>query len=96
VLRREVHATITKADPEGLIAGGAPFDEYTEEEAEIVRLLEQSAAVTTAAVTAIWQKFLGPEALLLQDRQLLTKLVRELAALQAMHVPRQGNALTSR
>lgn len=55
-----VHAAVDREDPEGLLASGAPADEYDPEVDDLAALV-RGGAVTAQQVRAIWERWFGPD-----------------------------------
>lgn len=57
---QEVKRVLDERDPIGLLAGGAPADEYDPEVADLVRLVLRPQPPLPAEVDAVWQRWFGP------------------------------------
>lgn len=79
--RKDLSAILRLYDPEGLLAAGTPADDYSGEEAELLRLVIEKQ-VNRATVRDTWKRRFGDESKLLTDEYRLNDLVRELTALQ--------------
>ncbi|GAA4758337.1 hypothetical protein GCM10023328_47550 [Modestobacter marinus] len=78
---RAVAAVVDQLDPEGLLAGGAPGDEYAAEAAELTRLVIRGA-IEAATVLACWESQFGPGSYLAQTPQLLAELTQRLSEIR--------------
>lgn len=76
-LRSRVRAVVNAADPEGLIALGAPDDEYGPQVGELARRLT-SGPITTADVLDVWAARFGADTWLADHPRDLEQLVRAL------------------
>ena len=76
-LRNRVHAVVTAADPEGLIALGAPDDEYGPQIGELTRRLS-CGPVTAADVLDVWAARFGTDTWLAEHPRELDQLVSAL------------------
>ncbi|MFG1997633.1 hypothetical protein ACGFNU_00630 [Spirillospora sp. NPDC048911] len=54
-----VRAIVNGRDPEGLLEGGAPEDEYDPEVNDLVELVRGGSPVTAEQVRAIWGHWFG-------------------------------------
>jgi len=57
----EVKRVVAAADPIGLLAGGAPDDEYDPEVTDLVRLVLGPSEITRDRVDAVWTRWFGQE-----------------------------------
>jgi len=80
--RKDLRAIMRHYDPEGLLEAGAPADEYSGEEAELLRLIVRGK-LDREAVCDIWRERFGPTASLLANEPLTAEVTRELLALQS-------------
>lgn len=85
-LEKDLRAILKHYDPESLIAGGAPDDEYASEEAELARLVIHATA-NRDTVRQLWLHMFGADSRLLANDGVLNDLVRELVALQTRWNP---------
>lgn len=76
-LRHRVRVVLTAADPEGLIALGAPDDEYGPQVGELARRLS-SGPITAADVLDVWAARFGTDTWLAEHPRELEQLVRAL------------------
>ncbi len=76
-LRGRVHAVVAAADPEGLLALGAPDDEYSAQVGELTRRL-RAGSITAADVLEVWVARFGPDTWLADHPQAVDQLVRAL------------------
>ncbi|TKV57010.1 hypothetical protein FDO65_19535 [Nakamurella flava] len=76
-LRGRVQTVITAADPEGLLALGAPDDEYSAQVGELTRRL-RARSITAADVLEVWVARFGPDTWLADHPQAVDQLVRAL------------------
>ncbi len=53
---------LNREDPEGLLAAGAPLDEYSNEAADLAVLLREGRPVTTEVLVDVWEHWFGPDA----------------------------------
>ena len=63
-----VRHVLTKHDPEGLLAIGAPGDEYDTEAAELAALVRLDEPPMEAAVEQVWRRCFGERHHLRSDR----------------------------
>ena len=54
-----VREVINKRDPQGLIAAGAPVDEYDAEVGDLVKQVLSPELPTTATVEEVWKRWFG-------------------------------------
>jgi hypothetical protein len=59
-LRSALRAVIDRRDPEGLLALGAPSDEYDPEAADLARLRSGGGPFTPTTVAEVWERWFGP------------------------------------
>ena len=81
-LRAAVKAVVDAEDPEGLLAMGAPADEYSPEVPDLVRLVAEQR-VTAAAVLAVWEHWFGPDSSVKQRPDVLERLTEGLTRLSS-------------
>lgn len=74
-LRGRVQAVVNAADPEGLLALGAPDDEYGPQVGELTRRLS-ARQITAADVLEVWVARFGPDTWLADHPQAVDQLVR--------------------
>ncbi|RJL35504.1 hypothetical protein [Bailinhaonella thermotolerans] len=60
--RSRVRALIGRYDPEGLLAIGAPADEYDPEAGDLLVLVHGTARITPEAVSRVWLRWFGGSA----------------------------------
>ena len=77
-----MNAVIDKEDPEGLLAIGAPADEYSVEVPDLARLVAERR-VTAAAVLAVWEHWFGPKSSLKRRPDALERLTEKLSRLSS-------------
>ncbi|MGX5653782.1 hypothetical protein ACWKWC_03325 [Geodermatophilus nigrescens] len=82
-LRQEVEQLLRSVDPEGLLAGGAPGDEYSSEVDALTSLLVRGE-VSEAAVLEVWERAFGPGSGL-STQPAFTSLTGRLIDLRAAH-----------
>jgi hypothetical protein len=75
-----VQAVVDAEDPEGLLAAGAPADEYSVEVPDLVQLVSEQR-VTAAGVLAVWEHWFGPESSLKRRADALERLTEGLTRL---------------
>jgi hypothetical protein len=51
---------LNREDPEGLLAAGAPVDEYANEAADLAGRLRDGRAVTREVLVDVWERWFGP------------------------------------
>ena len=51
---------LSREDPEGLLAIGAPTDEYSNEAADLAGLLRDGRSVTGEVMVEVWERWFGP------------------------------------
>ena len=73
-----VQAVVDAEDPEGLLAAGAPADEYSVEVPDLVQLVSEQR-VTAAGVLAVWEHWFGPESSLKRRADALERLTEGLS-----------------
>ncbi len=56
-LRDHVKAAVDELDPEGLLAMGAPRDEYDPEIADFVAQIARGEPMTAESVTSTWERW---------------------------------------
>lgn len=78
---RAVAAVVDQLDPEGLLASGAPRDEYAAEAAELTRLVIRDA-IEAAIILAYWESQFGPGSHLARTPQLLAELTQRLSEIK--------------
>lgn len=57
----EVRRVVNEHDPIGLLAGGAPVDEYESEVSDLVRLVMRAQPLSEEEVDAVWRRWFGDE-----------------------------------
>jgi len=77
-----VKAVIDVEDPEGLLAAGAPADEYSVEVPNLAQLVAEQR-VTAAGVLAIWEHWFGPGSSLQRRPDALERLTERLKRLSS-------------
>lgn len=55
-----VLTVLGRADPEGLLASGAPVDEYANEAADLADRLRRGRRVTGEVLVEVWERWFGP------------------------------------
>jgi hypothetical protein len=55
-----LRAVIDHRDPEGLLALGAPPDEYEPEAADLARLRATGTPITSTLLIEVWERWFGP------------------------------------
>ena len=75
-----VKAVIDAEDPEGLLAAGAPADEYSVEVPDLTQLVAEQR-VTAADVLDVWEHWLGPGSSLQRRPDALEQLTERLERL---------------
>ncbi|HEY8722173.1 ROK family protein [Pengzhenrongella sp.] len=81
ILTKQVEEIVRYYDPEGLIGAGAPDDEYSVEESELVQQISRAEA-TPDTVRALWLHSFGTGSNLLKNSVRLNSLASELIAVQ--------------
>lgn len=81
-LRAAVRGIVDALDPEGLLAIGAPADEYSPEVDALAGLVA-AGPVTAADVLATWEHWFGPGSALARYPEHLHRLTAALAGLRA-------------
>ena len=76
-----VHRVVDALDPEGLLAAGAPADEYSPEAASLAELVT-AGPVSAEGVFAVWEGWFGPGSAVARDPDLLRRLTAALTGLQ--------------
>ncbi|MFT7835460.1 hypothetical protein Q5530_04820 [Saccharothrix sp. BKS2] len=61
LLRARVLGVVSRWDPEGLLAVGAPVDEYEPEARSFAALLDQGVTITPEIVRQVWEEWFGPD-----------------------------------
>lgn len=51
---------MSREDPEGLLAAGAPADEYANEAVDLAALLRAGQPVTGDVLVEVWERWFGP------------------------------------
>lgn len=72
-----VQAVIDSEDPEGLLAVGAPADEYSVEVPDLAQLVAEQR-VTAAGVLDVWEHWFGPGSSLKRRPEALKRLTERL------------------
>jgi hypothetical protein len=80
-LRDAVRRIVDELDPEGLLAVGAPADEYGPEVAALAELVA-AGPVDAAGVRAVWEHWFGPDSSVARNPDRLNRLTAALAALR--------------
>jgi hypothetical protein len=75
-----VRELVGRHDPEGLLALGAPTDEYVPEVSDLVRLVLAEPTATRSEVDQIWRRWFGDAHPLSESK--LTAFTDDLRALQ--------------
>ena len=91
-LRQDITRIVARADPEGLLAAGAPADEYDREAEDLLRLVRQGR-LDEQSVTAVWREWFGAGSRLLLNEGSLHDLTH---ALQSARLPRRLGTLPAR
>lgn len=80
----EVLDVLSRADPEGLLATGAPADEYAHEADDLARLLRSGRPITGEVLVDVWERWFGPGSGYVRraSRPQVDKLARDLDALR--------------
>lgn len=73
---------IDAEDPEGLLAAGAPADEYSVEVPDLAQLVAEQR-VTAAGVLEVWEHWFGPESSLKRRPDALERLTEGLERLSS-------------
>jgi hypothetical protein len=55
-----VLSVLSREDPEGLLAVGAPIDEYCNEAADLAGSLRDGRPVTGEGLVEVWERWFGP------------------------------------
>lgn len=55
-----VLGVLNREDPEGLLALGAPTDEYSHEADDLARWLRGGLPLTGEVLTEVWERWFGP------------------------------------
>lgn len=78
-----VLVVLTRVDPEGLLAIGAPADEYAFEADELAGRLRDGRPVTTEVLVEVWERWFGPDSGYVRRTSMsqVAKLAAELDAL---------------
>lgn len=76
---------LSREDPEGLLASGAPADEYAYEADDLARRLREGCAVTGEVVVEVWERWFGPSSgwVRRSSKPHVDKLAAELDALRS-------------
>lgn len=61
LLRARVLDVVSRWDPEGLLAFGAPEDEYEPEAGSFAALLGRGVTITPEVVRQVWEHWFGPD-----------------------------------
>jgi hypothetical protein len=77
-----VRRVVDAQDPEGLLALGAPADEYSPEVAALAELVA-AGPVTDAGVLAVWGHWFGPGSSVARNPERLHRLTSALAGLRS-------------
>jgi hypothetical protein len=77
-----VRAVLNQHDPEGLLAIGAPDDEYDPESEHFAGLLRDGQPITAAVVTAAWHHWFGDLGLMAADPNRVNLLAADLDGLR--------------
>lgn len=81
LLQQAVGRVVDAQDPEGLLAAGAPADEYGAEIQALVGLILRGP-VTVAEVVGIWEHWFGPDSALTESPDSAERLTGELVAIR--------------
>ena len=80
----KVFALVSRADPEGLLAGGAPKNEYEAEAAELAAILRAGNPVSEPVLLSVWQWWFGCDSVLAgASPAVVAELAADLDALRA-------------
>lgn len=76
---------LSREDPEGLLASGAPADEYASEADDFARRLREGQSVTGDVLVEVWERWFGPSSGFVRHATNLQvdKLATELNALRS-------------
>lgn len=78
----EVRVVLNKHDPEGLLAIGAPDDEYDPESEHFARLLRDKQTISRAIVLDVWGHWFGATGFVRADDDQIDALAADLDALR--------------
>lgn len=84
-----VREVINRLDPIGLIAIGAPEDEYDSEVTDLVRLVMRPQEFNEDEVDAVWRRWLGDDYATMHNVHSLPDQARELHRLQELYATPQ-------
>ena len=76
-----VHRIVDALDPEGLLAFGAPADEYSPEVAALAELVA-AGPVSSDGVLRVWEHWFGPGSSVARHPEALRRLTAALAGLR--------------
>ena len=82
----DVRAVIDRLDPIGLLASGAPDDEYDPQVTDLVRLVLRPAPLGEAQVDEVWRRWFGDDYSAVGTSE-LARQVNELRTLQRRYAP---------
>jgi hypothetical protein len=77
-----VRELVNRIDPMGLIAVGAPVDEYDNEVSDLVRLVMRRDRIGAEHVDAIWRRWFGDSYASVDNSGMLAEQAEELRHLQ--------------
>ena len=77
-----VRAVLNKHDPEGLLAIGAPDDEYDPESEDFARLLRDGQPISHEVVVEVWGKWFGATGFTRADGPEIDALATDLDSLR--------------
>lgn len=80
----DIDRVVAREDPEGLLAMGAPEDEYRPEVDDLTSLV-LSDVVDAEAVLDLWERWFGPRCGLVRSAACLGRLTAALTDLQHRH-----------
>lgn len=80
-----VRAVLNKHDPEGLLAVGAPDDEYDPESEDFARLLRDGQPISPTVVAEVWEKWFGTTGSVRADEAGIDALATDLDALRTQN-----------
>lgn len=80
-----VRAVLNKHDPEGLLAIGAPENEYDPESEHFARLVRDGKAITRAVVMDVWGHWFGTTGFVRADEHEIDVLAADLDGLRGQH-----------
>jgi hypothetical protein len=76
---------LSREDPEGLLASGAPADEYASEADDFARRLREDRPVTGEVLVEVWERWFGPNSGYVRrtSKPQVDKLAAELNAMRS-------------